>query len=35
MQKLAPVLAGHGYAETDIAAIFNGNWRRILEKNLP
>jgi membrane dipeptidase len=35
MQKLAPVLAGHGYAEADIAAIFNGNWRRILEKNLP
>lgn len=35
MQKLAPLLAARGYSETDIAAIFGGNWRRHLERALP
>jgi membrane dipeptidase len=35
IQKLAPELEGRGYAPTDVEAIFNGNWRRILENSLP
>ena len=35
LQKLAPELAAHGYSPADIAAIFNGNWRGILESSLP
>jgi membrane dipeptidase len=35
LQKLAPELAGHGYAAADIEAIFNGNWQRCLERALP
>ncbi len=35
LQKLAPRLSEKGYNEEDIARIFNGNWLRILENNLP
>ncbi len=35
LQKLAPVLAARGYQPADIEAIFNGNWRRCLERSLP
>jgi len=35
LQKLAPALAAHGYTNEDIAGIFSGNWRGILEKALP
>ena len=35
VQKLVPRLAERGYSETDIAAIFNGNWKRCLEASLP
>lgn len=35
IQKLIPWLAERGYSETDIAAIFSGNWKRCLEANLP
>ena len=30
LQKLAPLLAGRGYAQADIAAIMYGNWVRLL-----
>lgn len=32
LQKLETHLAGRGYSSTDISAIFNGNWARILQK---
>jgi membrane dipeptidase len=35
LQKLGPVLTGHGYAPQEIEGIFSGNWQRILEKALP
>jgi membrane dipeptidase len=35
IQKIAPLLAERGYSETDIAAIFHGNWLRKLEQSLP
>jgi len=35
MQKIAPLLAEKGYREADIAAIFGGNWLRILHQTLP
>lgn len=35
VQKLAPKLAQRGYNETDIAAIFGGNWQHMLEGSLP
>lgn len=35
LQKLAPRLSEKGYNEEDIARIFNKNWLRILENNLP
>lgn len=35
LPKLAPQLAGRGYSEADIAAIFGGNWQRLLERALP
>jgi membrane dipeptidase len=35
LQKLDPILAGRGYNEEDITAIFSGNWRRYLEEILP
>lgn len=35
LQKLAPVLAGRGYSDEDIAAIFGGNWQAYLERSLP
>jgi membrane dipeptidase len=35
LQKLAPRLSEKGYNEEDLARIFNGNWLRILENNLP
>lgn len=30
LQKLAPLLAARGYTPDDVAAIFNGNWLRVL-----
>lgn len=35
MPKLIPILQARGYNESDIAAIFHGNWERILERSLP
>lgn len=35
LQKLAPRLSEKGYNEEDIDRIFNQNWLRILENNLP
>lgn len=35
LQKLAPLLAARGYSETDIAAIFGGNWLDHLRRSLP
>jgi membrane dipeptidase len=35
LQKLDPLLAGRGYTEEDVQAIFSGNWRRQLERILP
>jgi len=35
MQKIAPLLTEKGYGEADIAAIFGGNWVRILRQTLP
>jgi len=35
LQKLDSLLAGRGYADEDITAIFSGNWRRQLERILP
>jgi membrane dipeptidase len=33
LQKLAGLLKGRGYKETDINAIFHGNWLRVLRKS--
>jgi membrane dipeptidase len=35
LQKLAPRLAEKGYNDEDITNIFNANWLRILNNNLP
>lgn len=35
LQKLSPLLADRGYSESDIAAIFGGNWIAHLRRNLP
>jgi membrane dipeptidase len=35
LQKTAAVLAGRGYSDADIQAIFNGNWLRKLNEILP
>jgi membrane dipeptidase len=35
MQKLAPVLQKRGYTTEQVAAIFHGNWERILYQALP
>lgn len=35
LNKLAPLLAEKGYAETDIAAIFGQNWINLLHRILP
>ncbi len=35
LQKLDPLLAQRGFSAADVAAIFHGNWQRILEKTLP
>ncbi len=35
LQKLVSVLAGRGYQPAHIEAIFNGNWKRCLERGLP
>jgi len=35
LQKLDPILAAHGYGESDIAAILGENWLHILRKTLP
>ncbi len=35
LQKLVPVLRERGYQAADIEAIFNGNWKRCLERSLP
>ena len=34
LQKLEGLLADRGYAETDIAAIFHGNWMRFFGRVL-
>lgn len=35
IQKLSPLLEKHGFTSTDIKAVFNSNWTRLLEKTLP
>ena len=35
LHKLSSLLAARGYGETDIAAIFGGNWIDHLRRNLP
>lgn len=35
LYRLSPLLIERGYSETDIAAIFNGNWRSLLSRALP
>jgi membrane dipeptidase len=35
LNKLAPKLSEKGYNQDDVARIFGGNWRRILQNNLP
>lgn len=35
LAKLEPILAGRGYNQEDIAAIFHGNWLRLLRRSLP
>jgi len=35
LQKLAPILEERGYASTDIAALFGGNWIDLLQRSLP
>ena len=35
LQKLAPRLSERGYSPADIAAIFSGNWLRMLDQILP
>jgi membrane dipeptidase len=35
LQKLTKHMLEHGYDEDDVNAIFNRNWRRLLEKALP
>lgn len=35
LQKLAPVLAGRGYSNEDIAAVLGGNWLSTLRRGLP
>jgi membrane dipeptidase len=35
LQKLAAILAGRGYSEPDINAVFHGNWLRFFEQHLP
>jgi membrane dipeptidase len=32
LQKLAPLLRRRGYSESDVTAIFHGNWIRFFEK---
>jgi membrane dipeptidase len=35
LQKLEGILRSRGYDEADVAAIFHGNWLRLLEEHLP
>ncbi len=35
LQKFAPLLEAKGYSEEDIAAIFSGNWLKLLTETLP
>jgi len=35
LQKLGEILAGHGYADGDIDAIFHGNWLDFFRRSLP
>lgn len=35
LQKLIPILSDLGYDDDEIAAIFHGNWLRILKRGLP
>ncbi len=35
LQKLAPILKSRGYSETDLTAIFHGNWLRFFSEALP
>lgn len=35
LQKLGPALLAKGYSKSDVDLILGGNWRRILEYNLP
>jgi len=35
LQKLAPKLSARGYSESDIAAVFSGNWINHLRQNFP
>lgn len=35
LQKLVTILASRGYSEDDIAALFHGNWLRLLAAHLP
>ncbi len=35
LQKLVPLLAGNGYTQADIEAIFGGNWLGLLRNTLP
>jgi membrane dipeptidase len=35
LQKLAPILQQRGYSESDVAAIFHGNWLRFFRLHLP
>ncbi|MEN4041767.1 MAG: membrane dipeptidase, partial [Anaerolineaceae bacterium] len=35
LQKLDLLLAGHGYSDEEVTAIFSSNWRRKLERILP
>lgn len=35
LHKIEPVLAEKGYPDSDIAAIFGGNWLRLLQSTLP
>jgi len=35
LQKLAEVLAGRGYSEENVDAVFHGNWLRFFRRHLP
>ena len=35
MQKLTPILQKRGYSDDDLAAIFYGNWLRLLRETMP